>query len=71
MLADISREDLRQVQARMRAKLKPCPTNAPKEFQPKRLWSDATIDRHLSYLRHVLMLAIKDGKRLLQTPSPD
>ncbi len=62
MLADVSREDLRQVQVKMRAKLRPRPTNAPKEFQPKRLWTDATINRHLSYLRHVLMLAVKDGK---------
>lgn len=67
MLADVSREDLRQVQVKMRAKLRPRPTNAPKDFQPKRLWSDATINRHLSYLRHVLMLAVKDGK-LTQNP---
>jgi len=62
MLADVSREDLRQVQAKMRAKLKPRPTNVPKEFQPKRLWSDATINRHFAFLRHVLMLAVKDSK---------
>ena len=47
MLADVSREDLRQVQVKMRAKLRPRPMNAPKEFQPKRRWSDATINRHL------------------------
>jgi len=62
MLANVSREDLRQVQAKMRAKLRPHPKNASKEFQPKRLWSDATINRHFSFLRHVLMLAVKDGK---------
>ena len=62
MLANVSREDLRQVQVKMRAKLRPCPINAPKDFLSKRLWSDATINRHLSYLRHVLMLAVKDGK---------
>ena len=67
MLADVSREDLRQVQAKMRAKLRPRPKNASKEFQPKRLWSDATINRHFAFLRHVLMLAIKDGK-LIQNP---
>jgi integrase len=67
MLADVSREDLRQVQAKMRAKLKPRPENASKEFQPKRRWSDATINRHFAFLRHVLMLAIKDGK-LTQNP---
>jgi integrase len=67
MLVDISREDCRQIQAKMRAKLKPRPANAPKEFQPKRKWSDATINRHFSFLRHVLMLAVKDSK-LTQNP---
>ena len=67
MLVDISREDCRQVQAHMRAKLKPRPANAPKEFQPKRRWSDATINRHFAFLRHVLMLAVKDSK-LTQNP---
>ena len=67
MLVDISREDCRQVQAKMRAKLKPRPANAPKEFQPKRRWSDATINRHFAFLRHVLMLAVKDSK-LTQNP---
>ncbi len=67
MLAGISREDLRQVQAKMRMKLKPRPKNAPMDFQPKRLWSDATINRHFAFLRHVLMLAVKDGK-LTQNP---
>ena len=62
MLADVSREDMRQVQAKMRAKLKPLSKNASKEAQPKRWWSDATIYRHFAFLRHVLMLAIKDGK---------
>jgi len=67
MLVDVSREDLRKVQARMRAKLKPLPKNASKEFQPKRRWRDATINRHFAFLRHVLMLAVKDGK-LTQNP---
>ena len=67
MLANVSREDLRQVQAKMRVKLRPRPKNVSKEFQPKRLWSDATINRHFSFLRHVLMLAVKDGK-LTQNP---
>ena len=67
MLAAVSREELRQVQAKMRTKLKPHPKNASKDFQPKRLWSDATINRHFSFLRHVLMLAVKDGK-LTQNP---
>src|SRR4029077_11626395 len=67
LLANVSMEDLRQFQAKMRAKLKPRPTNAPKDFYPNRLWSDATINRHFAFLRHVLMLAVKDGK-LTQNP---
>ncbi len=67
MLTNLSREDLRHIQARMRAKLKPLPKNAPKDAHPKRRWSDATINRHFSFLRHVLMLAVKDGK-LTQNP---
>ena len=51
----------------MRAKLKPRPANAPKEFQQKRKWSDATINRHFAFLRHVLMLAVNDSK-LTQNP---
>jgi len=67
MLVDVSREDVRQVQAKMRAKLKARPKDASKEFQPKRRWSDATINRHFAFLRHVLMLAVKDGQ-LTQNP---
>ncbi len=67
LLTDISREDLRRIQAHMRAKLKPLPKNAPKDFQAKRRWSDATINRNFAFLRHVLMLAVKDGK-LTQNP---
>lgn len=67
MLTDISREDLRQVQAKMRARLKTHPKNASKELQTKRRWSDATINRHFAFIRHVLMLAVKDGK-LTQNP---
>jgi len=46
----------------LRTKLKARPKNAPKDFQQKRLWSDATINRHFAFLRHMLMLAVKDGK---------
>ncbi|MEO7860485.1 MAG: tyrosine-type recombinase/integrase [Nitrospirales bacterium] len=67
MLDDVSRKDLRQVQTKMRARLKVHPNNASKEFQSKRRWSDATINRHFAFLRHVLMLAVKDGK-LTQNP---
>jgi hypothetical protein len=68
LLADVSREDLRQVQAKMRAKLKPRPKNKSKEAKQSRRWSDATINRHFAFLRHVLMLAVKDGK-LTQSPA--
>ena len=67
LLADVSREDLRQVQVKMRAKLKARPKKASKQLKPTRLWSDATINRHFAFLRHVLMLAVKDGK-LTQNP---
>ena len=30
--------------------------------EPQRLWADATINRHFAFLRHVLMLAVKDDK---------
>ena len=67
-LADVSREDLRQVQAKMRAKLRPRPKNKLQGASNQtRRWSDATINRHFAFLRHVLMLAVKDGK-LTQKP---
>jgi hypothetical protein len=47
--------------------MKSLPKGAPKGTQQKRLWSDATINRHFAFLRHVLMLAVKDGK-LTQNP---
>ena len=58
LLKGISTEDLRRIQARMRAKMKA--TNKMK--QPQRPWADATINRHFAYLRRVLSLAVKDGK---------
>jgi hypothetical protein len=58
LLTDISTEDLRRIQARMRAKMKA--TNKSK--QPQRQWADATINRHFAFLRRVLSLAVKDGK---------
>ena len=51
----------------MRAKLKRSPKECPKDFQPKSSVEDATINRHFAFLRHVLMLAVKDGK-LTQNP---
>lgn len=62
ILTDISTEDLRRIQTRMRAKLKPLPSTASKEAPRVRRWRDATINRHFTYLRRVLMLALKDGK---------
>jgi integrase len=59
LLTGITAEDLKLRQVRMRGKLKPRPANAPKDFQPQRLWSDSTVNRHFSYLRHVLKLALK------------
>ena len=67
MFVDVSREDLRQVHVKMRAELKAGPTMLRKSFKSKRLWSDATINRHFAFLRHVLMPAVKDGK-LSQNP---
>ena len=56
----------------MHAKLKVRPNNinVSKQFQPTRRWSDATINRHFAFLRHVLMLALKDCK-LTQNPVSD
>jgi hypothetical protein len=51
----------------MGVKLRPRPKNISKDFQPKRLWSDVTINRYFAFLRHLLMLAVKDGK-LTQNP---
>lgn len=46
----------------MRAKLKPQKKVCGQTEEPRRQWSDATINRHFSFLRHILMLAVKDGK---------
>ena len=43
----------------MRAKLKPQSPKAPNDVLPVRMWGDSTINRHFSYLRHVLKLALK------------
>ena len=64
LLADVSKEELRQIQARMRANFKPFPKRSPTAFQQKRLWSDVTINRHFAFLCRVLMLTVKDGSHL-------
>ena len=56
VLTQITVDDLRRIQARMRAKMK------VSKKDPQRLWADATINRHFAFLRHVLMLAVKDDK---------
>lgn len=55
LLSQITVDDLRRTQARMRAKLRKL-KNGKKQ---QRLWADATINRHFAYLKHVLMLAVK------------
>lgn len=47
LLADITTEDLRRIQAKMRAKMK---------------WTGSTINRHFAYIRHCFSLAVKDNK---------
>lgn len=61
MLAQITVDELRWIQIKMRVKMKKTRKGL------KRVWADATINRHFAFLRHVLMVAIKDGK-LTQNP---
>ena len=62
LLSEITSEDLKRFQVQLRAKLKPRPANAPKDFRPKRMWGDSTLNRFFSFLKHALMLAVKDSK---------
>ena len=57
-LTAITIEDLRRHQTRMRLKMK---INLRTKHS-QRQWADATINRHFAFLRHMLMLALKDGK---------
>ena len=59
LLTDLTLEDLKRLQVQMRAKYKPQSPKAPHQVPPVRMWGDATINRHFSYLRHVLKLALK------------
>ena len=52
LINDISTEDCRHIQAQLKAEAK---------------WKPATINRYFAFLRHVLMLAVKDGQ-LLRNP---
>lgn len=57
LLSDITTEELRRIQSRMRARR----TEMPKGKRAKKgMWSDATINRHVAFIRHVLNLAAKD-----------
>ncbi len=47
LLTDITTEDCRNHQARLKA---------------QGMWKPATINRHFAFLRHVLMIALRDGK---------
>jgi len=55
LITQISVDDLRRIQAKMRSKLK-----IDKHTQSQ--WTDSTINRHFGYLRRVFNLAIKDGR---------
>jgi integrase len=61
LLTDISLEDIQRQRAKMRAKFKPRPARFPASVPLQRRWSDATINRHVAFLKHVLMLAVTDG----------
>ena len=56
-LAQLTTEDLRRVQSKMLGAM--CRT---KGGEQSRRWSNGTINRHFAFIRHVLMLAMKDGK---------
>jgi integrase len=64
LLDQISTEDLRLVQAKMNARRSKLQTRKKEKVHA---WSNGTINRHFAFLRHVLMLAVKDGK-LVRNP---
>ncbi len=55
LLTQITTEDLRRVQSKFKAK-------RHHRDKDRQQWGDATINRHFAFLRHVLALAVKDGK---------
>jgi integrase len=56
-IREISTEELRKLQFRLRGKMKPS-----RDGQPMRQWADSTINRHFGFLRRALMVATKDGR---------
>ena len=62
LLREITTEELRRLQTNMRARRLKFEALKQKGKRPKgKGWSDATINRHFSFLRHVMMLAVKEG----------
>jgi integrase len=61
LLTDISTSDIQRQRAAMRATLKPRPAYVPATVPQKRKWSDATINRHVAFLKHVFAMAVRDG----------
>jgi len=59
LLGQISTEDLRQVQSKMNARRSKVQA---RQKEKVRAWSNGTINRHFSFLRHIFSLAVKDGK---------
>ena len=57
LLTEITIEELRRAQARMREKM----AVKSRTQHPQRHRSDATVNRYVSFIRHVLALAVKDG----------
>jgi integrase len=75
LMSAISTEDLRRIQTRMKAKHDESKAretrqanSEPTKKKVKREKSPSTINRHFAFLRHVLTLAVKDGK-LSRNPS--
>ena len=62
LLREVTTEELRRIQTNMRARRVRLEMLRKQGKKPKgKGWKDATINRHFSFLRHVLMLAMKEG----------
>ena len=55
LLSEITTEDLRRLQTKFRSRMHPT-------HKDRHQWTNATINRHFAFLRHLFMLAVKDGK---------